>query len=73
MTSTVEEHLGPIDILVANAGVSQRQEMEETTEEDFNMILKANLTSAFLCSQAVIPGMRAWLRATDLCEFRRGL
>lgn len=58
MTGTVEEHLGPIDILVANAGISQRQEMEETTEEDFNMILQANLTSAFLCSQAVIPGMR---------------
>jgi 3-oxoacyl-[acyl-carrier protein] reductase len=58
VTGTVEEHLGPIDILVANAGISQRKEMEETTEEDFNMILQANLTSAFLCSQAVIPGMR---------------
>lgn len=50
MTGTVEEHLGPIDILVANAGIFQRREMEETTEEDFNMILQPNLTSAFLCS-----------------------
>jgi 3-oxoacyl-[acyl-carrier protein] reductase len=58
MTGTVEDRLGPIDILVANAGISQRLEMEETTEEDFNNILQANLTSAFLCSQAVIPGMR---------------
>ena len=57
-TGTVEDRLGPIDILVANAGISQRLEMEETTEEDFNNILQANLTSAFLCSQAVIPGMR---------------
>ncbi|MBT5570379.1 MAG: SDR family NAD(P)-dependent oxidoreductase [Alphaproteobacteria bacterium] len=58
MTGTVEDRLGPIDILVASAGISQRLEMEETTEEDFNNILQANLTSAFLCSQAVIPGMR---------------
>ena len=59
MTAAVEDQLGPIDILLANAGISQRLEMEETTEEDFNNILQANLTSAFLCSQAVIPGMRA--------------
>lgn len=58
LTGTVEEHLGPIDILVANAGVAERLEMEETTEEDFNEALHTNLTSAFLCSQAVIPGMR---------------
>jgi 3-oxoacyl-[acyl-carrier protein] reductase len=32
--------------------------MEESPEADFDMILQANLTSAFLCSQAVILGMR---------------
>jgi 3-oxoacyl-[acyl-carrier protein] reductase len=58
VVGTVEEHLGPIDILVANAGVAKRLEIEETTEEDFNETLQTNLTSAFLCSQAVVPGMR---------------
>lgn len=58
VAGTVEEHLGPVDILVANAGVAKRLEIEETTEEDFNETLLTNLTSAFLCSQAVVPGMR---------------
>ncbi|MEP4886899.1 MAG: SDR family NAD(P)-dependent oxidoreductase [Alphaproteobacteria bacterium] len=58
MVSDAETALGPIDILVANAGVGVHQSIEETTEVDFNLGLQSNLTSAFLCSQAVLPGMR---------------
>ena len=58
-TGAVSEHFGPIDILVANAGVGKTLEIEETTEDDFTGLLHNNLTSAFLCSQAVVPGMRA--------------
>lgn len=59
MISTIEKGLGPVDILVANAGIAPRLAMEEMTEKDFNAVLQANLTSAFLCSQAVVPGMRS--------------
>lgn len=50
MVAEVEAELGPVDILVANAGTGIRQSIEETTEVDFNHILQSNLTSAFLCS-----------------------
>ncbi|MDA0786940.1 MAG: SDR family NAD(P)-dependent oxidoreductase [Proteobacteria bacterium] len=58
MVSTAEAELGPVDILIANAGIGIRQSIEETTEADFNLVMQANLTSAFLCSQAVVAGMR---------------
>ncbi len=58
MVGTVGERLGPVDILVANAGILKRQDIEETSEEDFTEILHANLTSSFLCAQAVLPSMR---------------
>ena len=58
MVAESESELGPIDILVANAGIGIRQTIEETTEDDFNHVLQANPTSAFLCSQAVVAGMR---------------
>ncbi len=58
MVGEVEVALGPIDILVANAGMGRRLDIEDTTEADFNETLQANLTTAFLCAQAVLPGMR---------------
>lgn len=59
MSDAITKGIGPVDILVANAGIAPRQAMEDMTEQDFNNVLQANLTSAFLCSQAVVPGMRA--------------
>jgi 3-oxoacyl-[acyl-carrier protein] reductase len=58
MVADVEAALGPVDILVANAGAGKRLAIEDTTEADFVETLQNNLTSAFLCSQAVLPGMR---------------
>src|SRR5689334_11306488 len=54
----VEETLGPIDVLVNNAGIALRRQLEELSEGDFDNTLAVNLKSAFLCSQAVWPGMR---------------
>jgi len=50
--------LGPIDILVNNAGsLVERMKLAEITADRWNNILNLNLTSAVLCSQAVIPSM----------------
>ena len=44
-----------VDILVANAGTNLRQRPEEYAFDEWHRILDANLTSAFLCCQAVYP------------------
>ena len=54
--------LGRIDILVNNAGgvVGQvGKPLDEVTDEEWRAIVDANLTSAFLCTRAVIPAMKA--------------
>jgi 3-oxoacyl-[acyl-carrier protein] reductase len=59
LVARIEQELGPVDILVNNAGVSEPCAIEALTEELFERTLAVNLKSAFLCSQAVLPGMRA--------------
>jgi 3-oxoacyl-[acyl-carrier protein] reductase len=50
--------LGPIDILVNNAGsLVERMKLAEITADRWNDIFSLNLTSAVLCSQAVVPSM----------------
>jgi 3-oxoacyl-[acyl-carrier protein] reductase len=68
MISTVEEQLGPIDILVNNAGISITCGLDDITEEDFDRTIAVNLKSAFLCTQAVLPHMRArrWGRIINI-------
>src|SRR5215471_2401010 len=59
MVSSVEQDLGAPSILVNNAGATRPQPIEEITETDFDEMIAVNLKSAFLVSQAVLPGMRA--------------
>lgn len=58
MIAKVEAELGPIEILVNNAGGASRLDVDEVSETDFDEVYETNLKSAFLCSQAVIPSMR---------------
>ena len=68
MISEVETRLGSIDILVNNAGISRPQKLEEITEADWDAVLRTNLKSVFLVTQAVIGGMRRrrWGRIINL-------
>jgi 3-oxoacyl-[acyl-carrier protein] reductase len=59
MVAFVAEKLGPVDLLVNNAGVGLRRGIDDLTEADFDLTLAVNLKSAFLCTQAVLPHMRA--------------
>ena len=54
-----ERALGPVDLLVNNAGVLARGLAEELSPAAFREVLEVNLTGAFLCARAVIPGMKA--------------
>jgi gluconate 5-dehydrogenase len=49
--------LGPVDVLVNNAGIAKRKSLEEWTLEEWRHMLDVNLTSAFLVARAVVPGM----------------
>ncbi len=68
MVHDVEERLGPVDILVNNAGIAAARGLDDITEEHFDRTIAVNLKSAFLCTQAVLPGMRArrWGRIVNI-------
>jgi NAD(P)-dependent dehydrogenase (short-subunit alcohol dehydrogenase family) len=53
-----ERALGPCDVLVNNAGVLERGLAEDLEPAAFRRVLEVNLTGAFLCARAVIPGMK---------------
>jgi 3-oxoacyl-[acyl-carrier protein] reductase len=55
------ERIGVVDILVNNAGgvVGQvGKPLEEVTDEEWRAVVDANLTSTFVCTRAVAPGMK---------------
>lgn len=49
---------GRIDILVNNAGILHHVPIEEKTVDDFESVLKANLTGAFIMCKAIVPIMK---------------
>jgi 3-oxoacyl-[acyl-carrier protein] reductase len=56
------ERIGTVDILVNNAGgvVGQvGRPLEEVSDDDWQAVVDANLTSTFVCTRAVTPGMKA--------------
>jgi 3-oxoacyl-[acyl-carrier protein] reductase len=64
VVDAVEAALGPIGILVPNAGVSRPQAPEDVRLEDWEHLLAVNLRTPFLLARRVTPGMheRGWGR-----------
>lgn len=55
---TVEEEVGPIDVLVNNAGTILVTPLEHATEEDFREVMETNFWAAFHTINAVLPRMQ---------------
>ncbi|HEY7418807.1 MAG TPA: SDR family NAD(P)-dependent oxidoreductase, partial [Ktedonobacteraceae bacterium] len=58
LADETEAQLGPIDILISNAGAGNRRKLEEISLEEWDQTINVNLRSAFLLAQRVTPGMR---------------
>jgi NAD(P)-dependent dehydrogenase (short-subunit alcohol dehydrogenase family) len=64
----VEAELGPVEVLVLNAGIFVVEELEATTLASWQKTIDVNLTGAFLCARRALPGMRerGWGRVIAL-------
>ncbi|KJC59853.1 2-deoxy-D-gluconate 3-dehydrogenase [Bradyrhizobium sp. LTSPM299] len=59
MVDRVVKELGRIDILINNAGMSIRKPPHELELEEWSKVIDTNLTSAFVCSKAAYPALKA--------------
>lgn len=78
LVGEVEERLGAVDILLANAGLSQPGSLEEIDAETFDLALAVNLRAPFLQVRRVLPHMRrqGWGRilfTSSVAAFTGGL
>ena len=53
----VEEHQGPVEILVANAGITKDTLLLRMSEEDWDSVIQTNLTGAFRLAKRASKGM----------------
>jgi NAD(P)-dependent dehydrogenase (short-subunit alcohol dehydrogenase family) len=56
---TIEAALGPVDILINNAGFSGVPTLAVTAPADWRRIVEGNLNGAYYCAHAVLPQMKA--------------
>jgi 3-oxoacyl-[acyl-carrier protein] reductase len=68
LVTAAEGTFGPVDILVNNAGIAQLKPIQDIELDDWDRVLRVNLTSAFILSQAVLDRMRErrWGRIINL-------
>jgi len=71
VTAAVEKlrrALGPVTILVNNAGISNFIAFEELTDADWETMLEINVIGTFICTQVVLPDMKAahWGRVVNI-------
>jgi len=68
LVTSIEDSLGPIDILINNAGVNIRGTVDSLPESDWDAVIDTNLKGPFLVAKVVAPGMvkRGWGRVVNL-------
>ncbi|MEO7087529.1 MAG: acetoacetyl-CoA reductase [Bacteroidia bacterium] len=59
MIREINEEIGPIDVLVNNAGITRDSALHKMTPEQWYEVINTNLNSVFICSRLVIEGMIA--------------
>lgn len=66
----IERTLGPVDVLVNNAGILSNAKAAETSPEEWRRVLAVNLDGAFYLARAALPGMktRGWGRIVNVCS-----
>jgi 3-oxoacyl-[acyl-carrier protein] reductase len=68
----VQEALGPVEILVNNAGIFPARQVEEITVEEWDRVMAINLRSVFILSQMVMPDLQTAGRAGRLINISSG-
>ena len=68
--TVTEESLGPVEILINNAGVGLRRLVAETSDREWETLLAVNLSAAFYCSRRALGGMirRRWGRIINVAS-----
>ena len=63
--AALQQNFGPIDVLVNNAGTNvAHRSVEETTPEEWQLIMQVNLTAAYLLTRLVLPSMKTRRQGT---------
>jgi 3-oxoacyl-[acyl-carrier protein] reductase len=57
LTEDTEHAFGPVDILVSNAGIGERRQLENIQVEEFDETIAVNLRAPFLLAQRLVPPM----------------